>query len=136
MRCASRPRLLLLLDGGIATVSLAVCLLALLASDAGPDTTGATAVAVGLAVAQAGCLLWIRRHPEYALGVAALAGVGLEALCPQLGWLAWSRCRWRTWPGCARPVLARRARAAARAHAVEAGPGGWRDLLLAGPRWA
>ncbi len=87
MRCASRSRLLLLLDGGIATVSLAVCLLALLASDAGPDTTGATAVAVGLAVAQAGCLLWIRRHPGYALGVAALAGVGLEALCPQLGWL-------------------------------------------------
>ncbi|MGW5083084.1 sensor histidine kinase [Micromonospora echinospora] len=87
MRCASRSRFLLLLDGGIATVSLAVCLLALLASDAGPDTSGATAVAVGLAVAQASCLLWIRRHPGYALTVAALAGVGLEALCPQLGWL-------------------------------------------------
>ncbi|MFJ6955603.1 sensor histidine kinase, partial [Micromonospora aurantiaca (nom. illeg.)] len=87
MRCASRSRFLLLLDGGIATASIAVCLLALLASDAGPDTPGATAVAVGLAVAQASCLLWIRRHPGYALTVAALAGVGLEALCPQLGWL-------------------------------------------------
>ncbi|PGH44751.1 two-component sensor histidine kinase [Micromonospora sp. WMMA1996] len=88
MRCASsRPRFLLLLDGGIAAACLGVSLLVLLTSDAGPATTGGTAVAVGLAALQASCLLWIRRRPGYALAVAALAGVGLEAFCPQLGWL-------------------------------------------------
>ncbi|MGC4892705.1 sensor histidine kinase [Micromonospora sp. DT31] len=87
MRCASRSWFLPLLDGSLAAASFGVCLLALLASDAGPASAGATAVAVGLAAVQASCLLWIRRHPGYALTVAALAGVGLEAFCPQLGWL-------------------------------------------------
>ncbi|WP_406044863.1 sensor histidine kinase [Micromonospora sp. NBC_00898] len=83
----SKSTVLLLIDGGIAAVLLAVAVPFVAASDQGPATPGGTAVAVGLAVLQASCLLWIRRHPTYALAVAALAGVGLEALCPQLGWL-------------------------------------------------
>ncbi|MDG4800733.1 histidine kinase [Micromonospora sp. WMMD980] len=88
MRCPSRSRTALLaIDGGIAVVVLAVSLLVLLTSGTGPATAGGTAVAVGLAALQASCLLWIRHRPGYALALAALAGVGLEALCPALGWL-------------------------------------------------
>ncbi|MFD0817467.1 sensor histidine kinase [Micromonospora zhanjiangensis] len=53
----------------------------------GPRSAPALGVAVGLAAAQAGSLLWIRRRPEWAVLVAALAGVGLELLSPHLGWL-------------------------------------------------
>ncbi|MEE3921846.1 histidine kinase [Micromonospora sp. BRA006-A] len=128
MRCASRSRFLLLLDGGIATVSIAVCLLALLASDAGPDTPSATAVAVGLAVAQASCLLWIRRHPGTPSASPRWQASAWRRSARSSAGSAWSRCRWRTRPGCARPVLARRTRAAAGAHAVETG-----HRRLAGP---
>ncbi|WP_405089541.1 histidine kinase [Micromonospora sp. NBC_01392] len=88
MRCPSRSRsVLLLIDGGIAAVVFGVSLLVLLTSDTRPTTPGGTAVAVGLAAWQASCLLWIRYRPGYALAMAAAAGVGLEALCPALGWL-------------------------------------------------
>ena len=83
----SKSTILLLIDGGIAALLLAVAVPFVATSDQGPAAPGGAAVAVGLAVLQASCLLWIRRHPAYALAVAALAGVGLEALCPQLGWL-------------------------------------------------
>ncbi|WFE40452.1 sensor histidine kinase [Micromonospora sp. WMMD998] len=129
MRCLSRSRFLLLLDGGIAMACLGVSLLVLLTSDAGP---GATAVAVGLAALQASCLLWIRRRPGYALAVAALAGVGLEALCPALGWLGLVAAP-LSYVARLRPP-----RFSLVALAVLVAPtpwklvsGGWRDLLLA-----
>ncbi|KKK04678.1 sensor histidine kinase [Micromonospora sp. HK10] len=87
MSCPSRSRILLLIDGGIATAIFAVMLIVALLPHAGPATTAGTAAVVALAAVQASCLLWIRRHPGYGLAVAALAGVGLEALCPELGWL-------------------------------------------------
>ncbi|MFI7281331.1 sensor histidine kinase [Micromonospora chersina] len=87
MNCRPRSRILLLLDGGIAALLFAVALTVLLAPGTPPTSAGATAAAVGLAAVQASCLLWIRRRPGYALAVAALAGVGLEVLCPPLGWL-------------------------------------------------
>ncbi|MFF4888716.1 sensor histidine kinase [Micromonospora chersina] len=87
MNCRPRSRILLLLDGGIAALLFAVALTVLLAPGTPPTSAGATAAAVGLAAVQASCLLWIRWRPGYALAVAALAGVGLEVLCPPLGWL-------------------------------------------------
>ncbi|MFF5175755.1 sensor histidine kinase [Micromonospora sp. NPDC000089] len=127
--CLSGFRTRLLADGAIAGVILTVALVALLASARGPV---ATAVGVALAVAQAGCPFWIARRPEYALAVAVAAGVGLEAICPQLGWLGlvavplsyYARLRP---PRVSVPVLA---------LLVAPTPwklvtGGWRDLLLA-----
>ena len=87
MNCRSRSRFLLLIDGGIAAVCLGAALIVALASDRGPASSGGTAAVVVLAAMQASCLLWIRRRPVYALAVAALTGVGLEVLCPELGWL-------------------------------------------------
>lgn len=87
VRCPSRSRVLPLIDGGLAAVVFGVALTVALLPDAGPATPAGTAAMVGLAAVQASSLLWIRRHPVAALAVAALAGVGLEALCPQLGWL-------------------------------------------------
>ncbi|MET8908683.1 histidine kinase [Micromonospora sp. NPDC004551] len=87
MNCPPRSRFLPLLDGGIATVMLAVALTVVFAPGTPPASAGGTAAAAGLAAAQASCLLWIRRRPGYALAVAALAGIGLEVLCPPLGWL-------------------------------------------------
>ncbi|SBT41077.1 Signal transduction histidine kinase [Micromonospora auratinigra] len=82
-----RSPVLLLIDAGIATACVGAALIVALAPDTGPDTTAGTAAVVGLAAGQASCLLWIRRQPVYGLLVAALLGIGLEALCPQLGWL-------------------------------------------------
>lgn len=87
MNRPSRAHVLLLIDGGIAAVLLGVALTVALAPGTGPDTTAGSAAVFGLTAVQASCLLWIRRRPVYALAVAALAGIGLEALCPELGWL-------------------------------------------------
>ncbi|MEU5724086.1 histidine kinase [Micromonospora sp. NPDC047738] len=141
MNCRSSSRFLLLLDGGIATVMFGVALAVALTPGIGPASAGGTAAALGLAVGQASCLLWIRRRPGYALAVAALAGIGLEAFCPQLGWL-----------GLVAVPLAyvarlRPPRISLVALALLVAPtpwklvtGGWRDLLLAvtalGLSWA
>ncbi|MEV0005416.1 histidine kinase [Micromonospora sp. NPDC050980] len=133
MRCPSRSRsVLLLIDGGIATVVLVVSLLVLLTTDTGPATPGGTAVAVGLAALQASCLLWIRHRPGYALAVAALAGVGLEALCPTLGWLGLVAAPLSYVARLGPPRLSLVALALLMAPTPwKLVSGGWRDLLLA-----
>ncbi|MEH0845412.1 histidine kinase [Micromonospora sp. CPCC 205711] len=80
----SRSTVHLLIDSGIAVVLLGLALSALAVSPAGP---AARSAGVGLAVIQASCLLWMRHRPGYALAVATVAGIGLEAICPELGWL-------------------------------------------------
>jgi len=52
-----------------------------------PDATGAKVAAVALVVVQAATLLWMPSRPELAMSVAIGAGVGLEQLCPELGFL-------------------------------------------------
>ena len=56
-------------------------------TDVRPDSAVATAAAVALAVVQAATLLWMPTRPERAMSVAIAAGVGLEQLCPTLGFL-------------------------------------------------
>src|SRR3954470_3456835 len=53
----------------------------------GPDATGAKIAAVALVVVQAGTLLWMPSRAELAMSVAIGSGVGLEQLCPSLGFL-------------------------------------------------
>lgn len=83
----SRSTVLLLIDSGIATALFVLMAVLVTAPGEGPRTPAGTAAVVALAAVQASTLLWIRRRPAYAMAVAALAGVGLEALWPQLGWL-------------------------------------------------
>jgi signal transduction histidine kinase len=52
-----------------------------------PDSTAATVAAAALVVVQAATLLWMPTRPEQAMSVAVAAGVGLEQLCPSLGFL-------------------------------------------------
>ncbi|WP_320069792.1 sensor histidine kinase [Micromonospora sp. RTGN7] len=79
----SRPTVLLLVDAGLALLLLAVALPVAAVGQSG----GGLAAAWGLAAVQASCLLWMRRWPVAGLAVATIAGLGLEVLCPQLGWL-------------------------------------------------
>jgi len=53
----------------------------------GPASSAGYAAAVALAAVQAGSVVWMRRHPERAMAVAVGAGVGIEALAPNIGWL-------------------------------------------------
>ena len=57
----------------------------LLLTAVGPSSTAGRIAAVALLVVQAASLAWMRAHPERSMAVALAAGIGLEALCPQLG---------------------------------------------------
>ncbi len=52
-----------------------------------PDTPVTLAAAVACALVQAASIMSMRRWPEWSMGVAIVAGVGVEALAPQVGWL-------------------------------------------------
>ncbi|MEU4221660.1 histidine kinase [Actinoplanes sp. NPDC026623] len=74
-------------DAGWAGV-LAVALTTLiLGVPEGPDTAVEIAAALACAAAQAASILLMRRWPEPAMGLAIVAGIGIEALAPQVGWL-------------------------------------------------
>ena len=51
----------------------------------GPGSAGGRSVAVGLALVEGLSLLWMRRASGWAMGMAILAGVALQALCPFVG---------------------------------------------------
>jgi signal transduction histidine kinase len=53
----------------------------------GPASPTGFAAAFALVAVQTGALVWIRRYPERAMAVGILAGVGIEALAPDVGWL-------------------------------------------------
>jgi signal transduction histidine kinase len=53
----------------------------------GPGSLAGRMVAVGCALVVAGSLLWLRRAPVWAMAVAIVGGLGLQALCPFIG--AW-----------------------------------------------
>ncbi len=53
----------------------------------GPRTASGYALAIVLAAVQAATVTVIRRQPEVAMAMAVVAGAGLEALSPQIGWL-------------------------------------------------
>ena len=52
-----------------------------------PDTAVTMAAAVACALVQAASLLLMRRRPEWAMGLAIAAGIGVEAFAPHVGWL-------------------------------------------------
>ncbi|MFR9779145.1 sensor histidine kinase [Micromonospora sp. MS34] len=132
MTCPPRTRVLLLIDGGLAAALLGIALTVALTPGAGPDTATGTAAVVGLAAVQASCLLWIRRRPGYALAVAALAGIGLEALAPQLGWLGFVAAPLAYVARLRPPRLSLVALGLLLAPTPwKLATGGWRDLLFA-----
>lgn len=59
----------------------------ILVTPGGPATPAGYALAIALAAVQAATVTVIRRQPEAAMAVAVLAGAGLEALSPDMGWL-------------------------------------------------
>ncbi|MFB9234681.1 sensor histidine kinase [Plantactinospora siamensis] len=131
-----RPRrsALRLIDGSYAALVFGVLAALLAVAPPHPSHLAAAAPALGygLAAVQASTLLWIRHRPGYALAVAALAGVGLEAMGPQLGWLGLVAAP-LSYLARVRPP---RVSLVALALLVLPVPwklvtGGWRDLLLA-----
>jgi signal transduction histidine kinase len=53
----------------------------------GPASPAGYAAAFALAAVQAGSTGWIRHHPESAMAAGVLAGIGIETLTPNVGWL-------------------------------------------------
>jgi signal transduction histidine kinase len=98
----------------------------------GPVTTAGRVIALGCALLQGSTIAVMRRRPEAAMAVAVAAGIGLEALTPDIGWLGQSAAvlscyAWLRGPRRSLWVLA---------LLVAATPwklihGDWRDMLLA-----
>src|SRR4051794_29455507 len=98
----------------------------------GPASPAGLVVAFALAAVQACTLLWIRRYPEAAMAAAVVAGVGIEALAPGIGWLG----QVAAVLACYARVRAPRRSLWVLALLVAATPwklagGDWRNLLLA-----
>ena len=72
---------------GLGVVIVAAFAPLILFSSAGPDAPGAKAAAIALFVVQAASLLWMPTRPDLAMSVSIAAGVGIEQLCPDLGFL-------------------------------------------------
>jgi signal transduction histidine kinase len=53
----------------------------------GPGSPVGYVLALGCAAVQAAAMVPLRRHPEPAMALGVLAGVGLELLAPGIGWL-------------------------------------------------
>ena len=85
----NRPRIRRERRAGIAVaVGLFVVLVALIVvTPGGPRSPTGLAAAVVLTGVQAGSVVWIRRWPEAAMAAAVVAGIGIEALAPDIGWL-------------------------------------------------
>ncbi len=75
------------IDASIATGLFVLVATLVVVTPGGPRTGAGLTAGLLLAVVQAGSLAVIRRRPEPAMAVAILAGVGLEVLAPNIGWL-------------------------------------------------
>jgi signal transduction histidine kinase len=71
---------------GAVVVALLLVTLVLVAPG-GPGTSPGLVLALGCALVQAATVAFVRVRPEAAMAVAVLAGVGLEVLAPNVGWL-------------------------------------------------
>jgi signal transduction histidine kinase len=72
----------------VIAVAFALVLAALVLVTPGrTESPSGLAVALGGALVQGASLAFIRRRPEQAMAVAVLAGVGIEAFAPNVGWL-------------------------------------------------
>jgi signal transduction histidine kinase len=69
-----------------AGLSLILVILVLVTPD-GPATTAGRIAALGCALVQGATVAVLRLRPEAAMAVAVAAGVGLELLTPDIGWL-------------------------------------------------
>jgi signal transduction histidine kinase len=72
---------------GLGVVIVAALAPLILFTSAGPDAAGAKAAAVALVIIQAATFVWMPTRPELAMSVSIAAGVGIEQLCPDLGFL-------------------------------------------------
>ncbi|WP_345627098.1 sensor histidine kinase [Rugosimonospora acidiphila] len=99
----------------------------------GPHTAVGTAAALALAVVQGGALIWMRRHPERAMAVVILAGLGLQILGPHLPWFGLASAPMITFSMLRPPRVTLWALGILIVPTpwVLASGGGWRDLLLA-----
>jgi signal transduction histidine kinase len=83
----SRERIVdLSVAGGLSAVLVTLVLV----TPGGSGSSLGRAVAIVCAVIQGASVAWIRRSPEQAMGIAILAGAGIEALAPNVGWLGQS----------------------------------------------
>jgi signal transduction histidine kinase len=73
-----------------ALVEIAVAVPLLAWTSVGPDSALGRGAAVGLVLVQAVSLRWMCADPDRAMGATLAAGIGLQALCPQLGVLGFA----------------------------------------------
>jgi signal transduction histidine kinase len=59
----------------------------ILVTPGGPTSGLGYAAAIACAVVQGSSVAWIRRYPEQAMATAIVAGAGIEALAPTIGWM-------------------------------------------------
>jgi signal transduction histidine kinase len=76
-----------LVDAAIATGLFVLVGTLVLVTPGGPRTPAGVLAGLLLVLVQAGSVAFIRRRPEAAMAVAILAGIGLEVLTPDIGWL-------------------------------------------------
>jgi signal transduction histidine kinase len=74
-------------DVSVAGGLFAVLVALIAVTPGGPGSPAGYAAAVALAAVQAGSVVFVRHHPEAAMAAAILAGIGIEALSPDVGWL-------------------------------------------------
>ncbi|HEY3506326.1 MAG TPA: sensor histidine kinase [Actinocatenispora sp.] len=75
------------IDAAFALAMAAGLVTLVLVTPEGPASPVWLGAALALALVQAGTLLWIRRRPEAAMITALVAGVGIQAIAPHVGWL-------------------------------------------------
>jgi signal transduction histidine kinase len=73
--------------GGLVLLLASLIVTTGVATTGGPGTAAGYAAALACALVQGGSVAWIRRYPEQAMAVAILAGAGIEAVAPGVGWL-------------------------------------------------
>ena len=71
----------------VAVVLFVVVASLVVVTPGGPSSPAGFAVAFALVAVQAGAVAWIWRYPERAMAAGILAGIGIEALAPDVGWL-------------------------------------------------
>jgi signal transduction histidine kinase len=83
VRCSREKIVDISVAGGLVLLLSAL----VLTTPGGPGSAGGYALALAGALVQGGSVAWIRRFPERAMAVAVLAGVVIEAVAPNVGWL-------------------------------------------------
>ncbi|MFI2207414.1 sensor histidine kinase [Streptomyces sp. NPDC020192] len=74
-------------DAGAAAGFFVLLVALMVVTPTGPDSAAGYALALACAAVQAAAVAQMRRHPEFSMAAGILAGVGIELLSPDIGWL-------------------------------------------------